>query len=86
MKKSILLLLLSFTFMSLQCEPEEPKQECQCPIEGIRYISFDEGQTWSYNSTDQRTGMMFPCEFNGRETNQTYGDVFWYKTVWTCKN
>lgn len=84
--KKIILLLFILPLFAFQCEPEEIIEPCNCPIEGTRYISFDQGQTWDYNSTDGRSGEMFPCDYDGRETNQVYGEVVWYKTVWTCRD
>jgi hypothetical protein len=88
--KTLKLFTISFIAMILMastCEPEPITQECQCKIEGKVYISFTYGATWSYNDTDERSGILFPCWYDNLETNQIYGaDGVWYKTVWKCKN
>ena len=56
--------------MSSTCEPEPVEEECTCKIQGTKQISFDGGITWLYSGIDGRTGLMFPCYYDGIFTNQ----------------
>ena len=74
MKKVFLLLLLSFSFMSFQCEADEQptEQTCECYKETwVRYMNGDwyhNGNT-SYYSND--------CTDNGDEVGQPYSGQGW---------
>lgn len=84
--KLILFAFLTFTLMSASCEPEPVEEECECVIEGVKQISTDGGVTWLYSGMDGRTGMLFPCTFDGVATNQeTDQNGTMYQTVWNCK-
>lgn len=85
MKK--LLLIIAFAFIGCTTDEVGEETECNCTIEGKRYISDDAGYSWHYNRTEDRTGMQMPCWYDGLETNQIYGDDgIWFKTVWICKD
>lgn len=80
-------LLLLFVLVITSCSGDDISKEtqCNCTVSGIRYISYDAGLSWHYNSTDQRTGIKMPCWYDDLETGQIYGeDGVWYKTVWIC--
>ena len=64
---------------------EEIEEPCKCEIEGTKQISFDNGETWLYNDTDGRTGMMFPCHYDGLATNQRNNNGVLYRTYWECR-
>ena len=85
--KRLLFLMITFTLMSASCEPDPIEEPCECKIEGVKQISFDGGVTWDYAGMDERTGLMYPCSFDGVTTNQTTdaaGNL--YQTVWNCKD
>ena len=78
-------LLFIFIFALIGCSADEVavEQPCACKFDAIRYISFDEGQTWSFNSYDGRHGMVLECELE-RELLD-YRDGFMYKLVFKCR-
>ena len=77
-------LLFIFIFALIGCSADEVAVEpCTCKFDAIRYISFDEGQTWSFNSYDGRHGMVLECELE-RELLD-YRDGFMYKLVFKCR-
>jgi len=85
--KRLLFLMIAFTTMSSTCESEPVEEECECTIEGVKQISTDGGVTWLYSGMDGRTGMLFPCTFDGIATNQeTDQNGTMYQTVWNCKD
>jgi hypothetical protein len=85
--KLFLFAFLTFTLMSATCETEPVEEECECKIEGEKQISTDGGLNWSYSGMDERTGLMFPCSFDGAITNQeTDQNGTMYQTVWNCKD
>ena len=87
MKTLKLLLILILGLILISCEQEELPKSCNCHIEGKKMISFDNGKSWDLNEIDGRTGMLFPCSYNGLETNQeTTNDGIKYKTVWKCRD
>lgn len=88
MKKIFLLLSLFFVLSSGTCERDDIPQEeqCDCIIDGTKQISFNNGTTWIYSGKDERSGMLFPCFYNGMVTNE-YTDSDGVKTriYWECK-
>lgn len=82
-----ILTAISFLLMAVQCSEVEPINEpCRCEIVGIVQISFNNGETWNYNATDGRTGMLFNCEMDSTFTNQeTKPNGVKYRTYWKCK-
>lgn len=82
MKKFALTLFLGLVFAS--CEKQEMEENCQCNMQGIIYISTNNGQDWNYAGMDERSGMKLPCYMDKKETNQSYGSGPWKKTVWNC--
>jgi len=86
--KTIKLLLISFLgmiLMAASCEPEPIEESCMCKIEGTKQISVD-GVEWFYSGKDSRSGMNFPCYYDGIYTNQNTINETFYRTYWECKN
>jgi hypothetical protein len=81
MKKILLILAIALT----GCTAEEMavQSNCECVFDAIRYISFDDGQTWSFNSYDGRHGQTFECEFE-KTYIQYYGN-YSYKYEFKCR-
>jgi len=88
--KTIKLLLISFLSMVLMassCEAEPVQEVCECQIKGTKQISFDNGQTWNYSGLDGRTGMMFPCDYDGIATNQVVKEENIIERIyWECED
>lgn len=87
--RKLFLLLLVFPLISGTCEKDDmPNEEqCMCEIKGTNQISFDGGLTWKYSGIDNRTGLYYPCYFDGISTNE-YTDEGGVKTriYWECKH
>jgi len=80
MKKILLLLLLT------GCTAEEIAIEsCECVFDAKRYISFDQGLTWSFNSYDGRHDMILDCDLERELINYVEGENYIYKTVFKCR-
>lgn len=89
--KTLKLLFISFLgiiLMASTCEAEPIEVEpCNCQIKGIKQISFDNGATWNYSGLDGRTGMLFPCSYNGIATNQVVVEENIIERIyWECEN
>lgn len=88
--KLLLIALTAFIFMAGTCEPDEQKEpapeSCNCHIQGTKQISTDGGVTWQYAGTDERSGLLFPCSYDGVYTNQeTTPEGTKYRTFWECR-
>lgn len=77
-------MLIASVSLAGTCEPEPMEEPCECHIEGTKQISFDNGETWSYNGTDERTGELFSCDFDSTYTNQTTSGNAMYRIFWEC--
>jgi len=87
--KTIKILLLSFLGMILMaatCEPEPIEEDCKCEIIGTKQISVD-GIEWFYSGIDERTGMIFPCDYDENYTTSPINENgTYYRIYWQCKN
>lgn len=69
------------------CEIESVEKDCECIIEGVKQISFNGGVTWDYAGIDGRTGMIFPCYYDGKITNTSIQENgVMYQIIWNCKD
>jgi hypothetical protein len=78
MKKILLLLLFA------GCTAEEIPEKCICTFDVKRYISFNHGETWSFNRLDNRNGIKAVCSME-REYFENPQDRIQYKLVFKCR-
>ena len=82
MKKLLFILAIALT----GCTAEEMAVEpCTCRFDAKRYISFNQGLTWSFNSYDGRHNMVLDCDLERELINYVEGENYIYKTVFKCR-
>ena len=85
--KRLLFIFLTFTLISAGCDSDSIEEQCVCKIKGVKQISFDAGVSWDYAGMDGRTGMIFPCYYDGKITNTSIQENgVMYQTIWNCKD